>query len=148
MRRARAHSVESTVKYSTSVVAARGRTGDAISIMLRVEWPGRAVELDDQFLVFGEVTDQAGAVTTGTVDRQRPQPAVLLDPIHQAGVAVRVRGDRERREQRAGVHCDRRGGVSGVDPDDQLDQFCQHGHCVRLTVDADGPGPVRSSAGL
>ncbi len=94
---------------------------------------GRAVQLEDHLLGVAEVAGQAGAVAAGALDRPRPQAAMLLGQFHQLAIAVGVGGHGDRGEQGTVGGRDQRGGVGvgvGVDPDDEFDQFCQHGHRV------------------
>jgi hypothetical protein len=91
----------------------------------------RAVELDDQLTQLLQVAGQPGAVAAGALDRPPTQASMLLGQCDQRGVAVLVGGHGDRGQHRAGVDRDQHRGVGigvGVDPDDELDQFCQHGH--------------------
>jgi hypothetical protein len=56
---------------------------------------------------------------------------VPLGQPGQLGVAVGVGRNRRPSQHRSGVGVDHRGGMGvlvRVDADDDLDQFCQHGH--------------------
>ncbi len=106
----------------------------------------RAVELDDQLAPLGEVAGQPGAVAAGAFHRPPAEPAVLLGEGEQLGVAVRVGSDGGGGQHRAGLDRDQRGSVGvgvGVHADDELDQFCQHGHAFSLLRADVTTGPVR-----
>jgi hypothetical protein len=95
---------------------------------LRPHWP---VQLDHHLLVLGQVLGQAGAVAAAAFHRPGPQPRVLFGEGRQLGVAVGVRPHCPVSQHGSGGRRDDRGGVRvlvGVDADDDLDQFCQHGH--------------------
>jgi hypothetical protein len=58
---------------------------------------------------------------------------VGLGQADQRGVAVGVGADRDPGQHPAGADIEDRSGMSvgvGVDTDDDLDEFCQHGHGV------------------
>jgi hypothetical protein len=112
----------------------------------------RAVELDDQLAALGEEPGQAGAIAAGALDRPRPQTGVLVSQRDERGVAIEVGPDGELVDGCAGRCHDDCGGVGvfvGVDPDDDVDGLCEHGHaftpCRERTC---GSGSGWSSAGL
>jgi hypothetical protein len=121
--------------WASRVRASASRAARSASIGSDFAGPARRalgpVQLHDQLLPVSQVAGQAGAVAAGALHRPRPQPAVLLGHSDELGVAVRVGGDRRAGQHPAGAGIDDRGGVGvlvGVDADDDLDQFCQHGH--------------------
>jgi hypothetical protein len=96
---------------------------------------------------------QAGAIATGALDR--PHSSTILSVSEPQQLPVAGRGCRHGRlvDHRAADRLDDRRGVGvlvGVDPDDELDNLCQHSHALTPCpdVDVDGIGPDRRTAGL
>jgi hypothetical protein len=68
----------------------------------------------------------------------------------ELGVAVRVSGNRRAGQHSAGAGIEHRGGVGvfvGVDADDDLEQFCQHGHAFFSLTGGTQQVPVRYGDG-
>lgn len=85
-----------------------------------------AVELDDDLVAALEVPGQAGAVTAGALDRRRAQGSVLVDELHQFGVAIGGGVDGDLLEHAAGTSVDDGRGVGvdvGVDADSDIDHL-------------------------
>jgi hypothetical protein len=96
---------------------------------------------------------QAGAVAAGTLNRPHASTWLLAGQLQQLLVAGW--GGRHARlgERRASDGGHDRGGVGllvGVDPDDELDEVCQHVHRVDSLPGDDVDGSVRAgrTAGL
>ena len=110
----------------------------------------RAVQLDDQLAGIGQVPGQAGAVAAGALHRPGPQPRVLLGQGDQLGVAVGIGASPwpGPAPRRCGASTTAAVWVSlvGVDADDDLDQFCQHGHAFSPDR-GDAKVPVRCGDG-
>jgi hypothetical protein len=95
--------------------------------------PVRPVQLDDPLAPFAQVAGQAGAVAAGALDGPHPQAAVPVGQLDQGGVAVRVGVHGQVLNGGAGRCGQHRRGVGvlvGVDADDDIDDVCEHGHCV------------------
>jgi hypothetical protein len=93
---------------------------------------GGLLGLDDRQPGGGDGAGHAEPVAAGALDRDR-QPGsgcVFGDPGQQRGVAAGVVGDRGGGDRRPGGSgdLDLVGVAVGVDPDDGVDEFCQHGH--------------------
>jgi hypothetical protein len=92
---------------------------------------------------------QASAVAAGAFDR--PDPFARLAGRHLQQLLVAGWGGRHGHlgEDRAGGGGHDRGGVGvlvGVDPDDELDDLCQHRHGLTPWPDVDVDGMVRADA--
>jgi hypothetical protein len=76
---------------------------------------------------------QPGAVATGALNRPYPLAWLLASQLQQLLVASWGGWHGHLLDHRAGSSDDRGGGVSvlvGVDPDDERDGVCQHGHAL------------------
>jgi hypothetical protein len=76
---------------------------------------------------------QAGAVAAGALDRPHPPAWLPTSQLQQLLVASWGGRDRHLLERRTGRGDDHGSGVGvlvGVDPDDELDDLCQHGHAL------------------
>jgi hypothetical protein len=96
---------------------------------------------------------QAGAVATGAFDRPHPPTVVSVGELQQLPVAGRGGRHGHLLEHGAANCLNDRGGVGvlvGVDPDDELDEVCQHSHALTPCPDVDVDGSVRTgrTAGL
>jgi hypothetical protein len=135
-------------RFAEVLTAERFASGaDCIDrVGLRAVTPRRAtgtIELDHPLAALGKEPGEPGAVSVGAFDRPDTQPAVTVSEIHKALVAVRVGSSGGRFDHRGRRRRDDRGGVGvfvGVDADDDVDDFCQHGHCVSpLNVEREVP---------
>jgi hypothetical protein len=91
------------------------------------------VQLHHLLSVGGQEPGQAGAVAAGAFDRPDALARLLIGQCQQ--LAVAGRGSRRRclGDHRTGSGDDHGSGVGvfvGVDPDDELDGVCQHGHAL------------------
>src|SRR3954453_7506728 len=85
-----------------------------------------AVQLDDNLGHLQQVTTQAGAVTTGPLNRPCPQRRVIVGELHQLGIALdcRLDGDLVENTTSCGVHHGCGVGMHvSVDADDDIDQL-------------------------
>jgi len=94
-------------------------------------------------VVGSQEAGQAGAVAAGAFDRPHPLTVVSVGEPEQLLVAGRGGRHGCLLEHRTGGRGHDRGGVGvfvGVDPDDELDQVCQHGHALTPCPDVDVTG--------
>jgi hypothetical protein len=111
------------------------------------------VQLHDLLGVRAQEPGQAGTIAAGALDR--PHPPTLLPIGQPQQLLVAGRGGRHGGllEHGAANCLNNRGGVGvlvGVDPDDELDEVCQHSHALTPCPDVEVDGSVRTGprAGL
>jgi hypothetical protein len=86
---------------------------------------------------------QAGAVAAGAFNRPHTLTLMLVSQLEQLPVAGWGGWHRHLLDHRTGRGDDHRGGMGvlvGVDPDDELDEVCQHGHALTPCPDVDVTG--------
>ena len=86
---------------------------------------------------------QPSAIAAGALNRPHPLAWPLTRQLQQLLVASGSGGHGHLLEHRTGRSDDHRGGVGvlvGVDPDDELDGVCQHGHALTPCPDVDVTG--------
>jgi hypothetical protein len=91
------------------------------------------VQLNDLLMVSMQEPGQPGAVAAGALDRPDPLAWLLGGQGQQLLVAGRRGRHRRLVDHRTGGRGHDGEGVGvlvGVDPDDDIDEVCQHGHCV------------------
>jgi len=94
-------------------------------------------------VVGSQEAGQAGAVAAGAFDRPHPLTVVSVGEPEQLLVAGRGGRHGHLLEHGAANCLNDRGGVGvlvGVDPDDELDCVCQHGHALTPCPDVDVTG--------
>ena len=102
-----------------------------------------AVQLDDDLRGRQQETAQTGTMAAGALDRPGPQRRVVVGELHQLGIALGCRLDRDLVEDTTGRGVDHGRGVSvdvGVDADDDIDhltQIGQTGHAFSPSPDGD-----------
>jgi hypothetical protein len=97
--------------------------------------PLGAVQFDDNLAAPGQDPRQAVAVPAGAFDGPGPQPAVLAGEADQFLVPAGAGGHGDLGKDATGAGIDRRGAVGHymcADPDDDLGDTGQTGHCVHL----------------
>jgi len=142
-----------SVVFAGQCVTGGANRVDIVGLRTHAPWrPFRAVQLQDFLALHAKVAGEPGAVAAGPFDRPRPQPAVTIGELDELVVAITICRDRHDLDHRPRRRGDDRGGVGvfvRVDPDDEIDEFCEHGHCVPpLPEWTCGSGPGRRSAGL
>jgi hypothetical protein len=111
------------------------------------------VQLHHLLGVSSQEAGQASTITAGALDRPHPLTVVSVGEPEQLLVAGRGGRHGHLLNECPGGRGHDRGGVGvfvGVDPDDELDDLCQHGHALTPCPETTWTGLVRTgrTAGL